>query len=52
MIVFYLGESRALASIGIEGKPYRGEKTANIGDKCKNTKNQGKGRRENSLSVI
>lgn len=42
IIVLYFGVSRALASIEIEVKPYRGEKTANVGDKFKNTKNLGR----------
>lgn len=34
--------SRALVSIEIEVKPYRGEKTANVGGKFKNMKNLGR----------
>lgn len=42
LLSFIFGVSRALASIEIEVKPYRGKKTANAGDKFKNMKNLGR----------
>lgn len=41
-IVSYVGVSRTLASVEVEGKPRRGEETAKAGDKLKNTKNLGR----------